>query len=105
MLSTILVTAGPAGTIAMYIPVESMVTVCVAPELLVITTLTPGIPGSPGSWMPLAFLSSNMVPLTFPDGGAVGEAIGDVVGNSVGNLVGLAVGEPVGDDVGVAVGL
>ena len=47
VLSTILVTADLAGTVAMYIPVESMVTVCIVPELSVITTLTPEIPGSP----------------------------------------------------------
>ena len=68
MLLTILVTAGPTGTITVYIPVESKVTVCVMPELSVITTSTPGIPGSPGSQMPFAFLSSNMIPLILPVG-------------------------------------
>ena len=105
----------------MYIPVKSVVTVCITPELSVITTSTPGIPGSPSSWTPLAFLSSNTVPLTLPDGGAIVEVMGNCVGLGVGDsvglgvgagvglgvgkAVGLTVGEPVGDDVGAAVGL
>jgi hypothetical protein len=88
----------------MYIPVASVVTVSVVRELVVITTFTFGIPGSPVSWVPLPFESSYTVPLTFPVGVAVGEAVGVAVGEGVGDLVGELVGDAVGDPVGAAVG-
>ena len=49
VLSTISVTAGPAGTVTVYMPVESVVTVCDVPELSVMITCTLGSPGSPWS--------------------------------------------------------
>ena len=49
VLSTISVTAGPAGKVTVYMPVESVVTVCDVLELSVIITCTLGSPGSPWS--------------------------------------------------------
>lgn len=81
------VTAGPAATIAVYLPFESVDTVSDSPSLSIITTMTPEIPGSPGSWTPFAFKSLNTVPSSFPvaatvGGAAVGLALvgGDAVG-------------------------
>ena len=47
MLFVISVTAGPTGTITIYIPFESVITVCIVLKLSVITTLTSGIAGLP----------------------------------------------------------
>jgi len=89
VLSTMFVTVGPTGTLDTYMPVESVVSVSVSPVLVVITTLTPSMPGSPRSRAPFAFKSSNTVPLILPKGLRVGAAVGDAVGDAVGLTVGL----------------
>lgn len=97
----------PTGTSAIYMPVSSVVRVNTSPLLSVMTTSTPEIPGSPGSWTPLAFKSSNTVPLTLPVGVSVGEAVGAAVGALVGDFVGASVGSAAGapDEMGEAVGV
>jgi hypothetical protein len=125
VFSTIIVTTGPIGTVAMYMPAEFVVFVCDSPELPVISTFTLGIPGSFPSWIPLPFVSSKTVPLTLPvglgvgtfvvgggvgdsDGDslglALGEADGDSDGDSLDNVVGLALGDSLGDSLGLALG-
>ena len=49
VLSTISITAGPTGTVTVYMPVKSVVTVCDVPELSVMIICTLGRPGSPWS--------------------------------------------------------
>ena len=50
VVSSMSITVDPIGTSAMYIPVVSVVKVKTLPSLSVISTLTPGKPGSLGSW-------------------------------------------------------
>jgi hypothetical protein len=97
-------TVSPTGTTAMYIPVSSVVNVKMVPSLLVMTTFTPLMPGSPSSCLPLLLASSKTVPLTLPVGVGVGAAVGEAVGLAVGEAVGLAVGLLLGADVGEVVG-
>ena len=68
VLSTISVFVDPTGTVAMYIPVESVVKVCILSKLSVMTTLAPLIPRLPISQMPFPLVSSNMTPLILPVG-------------------------------------
>jgi hypothetical protein len=54
------------------------------------------MPGSPGSWTPLLFRSSNTVPLIPPSGVLVGEFVAGAVGGVV-TATGSAVGDSLGD--------
>jgi len=103
------ITASPIGTMTIYLPSSSVVTVCAAPVLSVTTTFTFGIPGSFGFCEPFPSLSQNTMPLTLPNdvgvGAAVGVTVGLSVGDAVGDFVGKAVGLAVGDFVGGSVGI
>lgn len=96
----------PTGTCSKYSPFASVVKVKARPKLSVIATLTPSIPGSPGSWTPLLVSSSNTLPLMPPNGLGVGEVVGGAVGNvAVGNSVGDSLGDSLGDSDGESLGL
>jgi len=65
-------------------------------SLSITATRTSSMPGSPGSWTPLLFRSSNTVPLIPPSGVLVGEFVAGAVGGVV-TATGSAVGDSLGD--------
>ena len=58
--------ASPSTTVAVQLPLASVITVWMFPSISVITTSTPGKPSSPASWIPLLFSSLNTTPLNVP---------------------------------------
>jgi hypothetical protein len=107
--STMAITVDPTGTPGWkYVPFTSVVKVKGRPALSIIATLTPSMPGSPASWTPLLFRSSNTVPLIPPSGVGVGDFVGGAVGGVmtwVGDLVGGSLGKELGDSDGDTLGL